>query len=65
MNPNHEEDPVLVAVATTIADGLPVDWRHLIEDHPALAGELQALRELERIELARRSLASPRADEPS
>jgi hypothetical protein len=46
MNENRE-DPVLVEVATTIADGLPVDWESLIAEHPELAEDLQELRVLQ------------------
>ena len=48
------EDPVLVAVAKTIADGLPVDWDSLIEEHPELAKDLRELRVLQEVQAARR-----------
>jgi hypothetical protein len=47
---DHEEHPVLVAVATTIADGLPVDWQGLTAAHPELEADLQALRVLQEVE---------------
>ena len=49
----NDEHPLLVAVATTIADGLPVDWEHLTAEHPELARELASLRELEKIRSTR------------
>ncbi len=52
MNPNREEHPILIAVATTIADGHPVDWVNLLAQHPDLADELESLRVIEEIELA-------------
>ena len=48
----HEEHPILVAVATTIADGLPVDWENLIVEHPAIAADLAELRVLQEVETA-------------
>ena len=45
-----EEHPILVAVATTIADGHPVDWSALIAEHPDLAHELEELRVLQEVE---------------
>jgi hypothetical protein len=54
----NDEHPLLVAIATTIADGLPVDWEHLTAEHPELARELRSLRELEKIR-------STRAEPPS
>ena len=54
----NDEHPLLVAIATTIADGLPVDWEHLTREHPELARELASLRELEKIR-------STRAEPPS
>lgn len=50
----NEEHPVLVAVATTIADGHPVDWESLAAEHPEFRGELEEMRALQKIELARR-----------
>jgi len=47
-----EEHPILVAVATTIADGLPVDWESLIAEHPEMAEELEGLRVLQGVEAA-------------
>lgn len=52
MNENRE-DPILVEVATTIADGLPVDWESLIAEHPELAEDLQELRVLQGVGSAR------------
>jgi hypothetical protein len=49
-----EEHAVLVAVATTIADGHPVDWESLIREHPELEADLRALQVLGQIEQARR-----------
>jgi hypothetical protein len=57
MTPN-EENPLLVAVATTIADGLPVDWESLLAANPEITEELMALRVLEEMEVARRRTAS-------
>jgi len=51
------EHPVLVAVATTIADGLPVDWDGLAAAHPELARDLKELRVLQEMEFARRRAA--------
>jgi len=48
----HEDHPILVAVATTIADGLPVDWENLIAEHPAIAADLAELRVLQEVETA-------------
>lgn len=57
MNPN-EEHPILVAVATTIADGLPVDWASLSAAHPEIAADLEALRVLQEMADARRRVAA-------
>ena len=46
----REENPVLVAVATTIADGLPVDWAGLAAAHPDLEEDLKGLRVLQDLE---------------
>jgi hypothetical protein len=46
------EDPILIAVATTVADGLPVDWESLIVEHPAIAADLRALRVLQGVAVA-------------
>lgn len=54
MNENTEH-PLLVAVATTIADGLPVDWESLLSEHPELAEELTTLRILQGIETTGRA----------
>lgn len=56
----HDEDPLLVAIATTIADGHPVDWEHQFAAHPELTADLEALRQLEALEAARRNLAAGR-----
>lgn len=53
MNEN-DENPILIAVAETIADGLPVDWESLIHEHPEVAGDLRELRVLQGVESARR-----------
>jgi len=53
--------PILVAVATTIADGLPVDWESLAASHPEIRNDLRALRLIQEIErLARRTAAAKR-----
>jgi hypothetical protein len=49
----NDEHPILMAVATTIADGLPVDWESLIGAHPEIAEDLRTLRVLQEIEKAR------------
>jgi len=49
-----EENPVLVAVATTIADGHPVDWESLCAEHPEIREDLEEMRALQGIEIARR-----------
>lgn len=46
-----DEHPILVAVATTIADGNPVDWESLLTEHPDLREELEELRVLQRVEV--------------
>jgi hypothetical protein len=51
-----EEHPILMAVATTIADGHPVDWESLVAAHPEIAEDLHTLRVLQEIELARRKV---------
>ena len=48
----HEENPILVAVATTIADGHPVDWESLMAEHPEMAEDLEELRVLQGVETA-------------
>lgn len=53
MIPEREENPVLIAVATTIADGHPVDWESLVAEHPEMAEELRSLQVIEEIERAR------------
>jgi hypothetical protein len=47
---DHEEHPILIAVATTIADGLPVDWDSVIAEHPEIAKDLEELRVLQGVE---------------
>lgn len=49
---NPDEHPVLVAVATTIADGHPVDWESLLKEYPDLTRELEELRVLQGVEMA-------------
>ena len=49
-----EVHPVLIAVATTIADGLPVDWESLISENPELTEDLAELRVLQGVDAARR-----------
>lgn len=56
----QEEDPILIAVATTIADGMPVDWESLIAEHPAIAMDLKELRVLQGVEAARRQAEDER-----
>lgn len=51
----NEENPILIAVAETIADGLPVDWESLIKGHPEIAEDLLELRVLQGVENARRA----------
>lgn len=53
-----DEHPILIAVATTIADGLPVDWESLAAAHPELEEDLGALRVLQEMEMARRGTAT-------
>lgn len=53
MNEN-DENPILIAVAETIADGLPVDWESLIREHPEIAKDLRELQVLQGVESARR-----------
>ena len=48
----REENPILVAVATTIADGHPVDWASLMAEHPEIAEDLEELRVLQGVEAA-------------
>jgi hypothetical protein len=48
----REENPILVAVATTIADGHPVDWASLMAEHPEIAADLEELRVLQGVEAA-------------
>jgi len=48
MSPN-EEDPILLSIATTIADGHPVDWSGMRENYPDMEQYLESLRLLERI----------------
>jgi len=50
----EKETPLLVAVAMTIADGLPVDWDSLLAEHPDLEGDLKTLRVLQDVEAAGR-----------
>lgn len=54
----REVHPVLIAVATTIADGLPVDWESLAAEHPELGEDLAGLRVLQEMEMARRGAAT-------
>ena len=54
MNDGYE-DPVLVAVANTIADGLSIDWDSLIEEHPQLIDDLRELKVLQEVRAAKRS----------
>ncbi|HXF58638.1 MAG TPA: hypothetical protein VN539_02340 [Candidatus Saccharimonadales bacterium] len=49
---DRDENPVLVAVATTIADGHPVDWESVMKEHPELMEELEGLRVLQGVEEA-------------
>jgi len=49
----QSEHPILIAVATTIADGLPVDWENLIDGHPEIAEDLRTLRLLSKVPEAR------------
>ena len=51
----HEEDPILIAVATTIADGHPVDWESLIAEHAEVAEDLRGLRLLQEVRAAQES----------
>jgi hypothetical protein len=53
-----EVHPILIAVATTIADGLPVDWESLAAQHPELEQDLRGLRVLQEMEVARRGTAA-------
>ena len=53
----HSEHPVLIEVATTIADGMPVDWESLRTAHPEFSEELEGLRVLQELEAARRRAA--------
>jgi hypothetical protein len=50
------EDPILEAVAATIADGLPVDWESLIAEHPEIANDLRELQVLQGVDGARRGV---------
>ncbi len=54
----HVEHPLLVAVASTIADGLPVDWGSLLAGHPEIAEDLKALQMLQEMQSARLALTS-------
>lgn len=54
-----DEHPVLVEVATTIADGYPVDWESLVSEYPEIAEDLRALQVLGQIEKARREGPGP------
>lgn len=45
-----DEHPILIAVATTIADGHPVDWAAVMAEHPDLVEELEELRVLQEVE---------------
>jgi hypothetical protein len=47
---DHDEHPILIAVATTIADGMPVDWESLMAEHPEIAKDLEELRVLQGVE---------------
>jgi len=49
MNEN-EEHPILLAVATTISDGMPVDWETLTAEHPEVADDLRALAALQEMQ---------------
>jgi hypothetical protein len=57
-----EEHPILVEVATTIADGLPVDWDSLIAAHPEIAEDLETLRVLQTMDATRRKVAAEREE---
>jgi hypothetical protein len=50
----RDENPVLIEVAITIADGLPVDWESLLAEHPDIAEDLRELQVLQGVEEARR-----------
>ena len=50
-----DEHPILVEIATTIADGQPVDWESLAAEHPELRSELEALKVLQAVEASRRA----------
>jgi hypothetical protein len=54
----RDENPILVAVATTIADGHPVDWASLMAEHPEIAADLEELRVLQGVEAASSRAAS-------
>lgn len=56
-----EEHPILIAVATNIADGMPVDWESLIQEHPEIAEDLKELRVLQEVEAARRHAEEERS----
>jgi hypothetical protein len=48
----NEEHPILLAVARTIADAMPVDWEGLAAEHPEIADDLGALRALQEMQAA-------------
>lgn len=54
----RDENPLLVEVATTIADGFPVDWETLLAEHPELGDELRELQVLQKVEAARKGGAA-------
>ena len=56
----HDENPILVAVATTIADGHPVDWESLMAEYPEIAKDLEELRVLQSVETASSQVAKER-----
>ena len=64
MNQN-DEHPILTAVATTIADGLPVDWESLFVAHPEIAEDLRSLRDLQELDAARRKVAAEEGTTPA
>lgn len=46
---DDRDESMLLTVAITLADGLPVDWEGLREAHPAIAEDLDTLRLVEAI----------------
>jgi hypothetical protein len=53
----NEEHPILLAVARTISDGMPVDWEALAAEHREIADDLRALRTLQEMQVALQSAA--------